>query len=335
MQHVTPYEGTHEYIFVSYGHPDAEAVENYIAVLQHRLCYVWFDVGVEAGADWNKVISRRLKNCSAVLLFLSKSAMDSDNVKNEIIAAKNAGKQLVIISIDGEPYDFEWQCLLGSYSFKTLKDPDAATSKEERAEFLEYNRRTIVDAIPKKFFRTVTEPFYTCGNNKFYISEAERDAASYSMQCISFSVDNGSERKILSGLVQGGPIDIRLIKQTDEDGKDVPAVEIYRVESDFKKPNSVVPVVFSIVASDRFGYPLSGPDDLRFVLNFAIINPASDNPKIVLLSDGNEHSFHTAATCMDGESPSCENCACKNSCDRGTIEKYSHHFKYEIRYKQI
>lgn len=323
MRDIIPYEGDHAYIFVSYGHADARKIESYIKVLQDQLCYIWFDVGVESGMDWNKTISAHLKNCSAVLLFLSKNSMASNNVKNEIIAATNAKKRLIILSLDGEPYDFEWQCLLGAFNFKTLKNIDNARDKDERQEFNEYNEKVLIDSIPKEFFRNVSMPFFQIGNNKYYIIEFEEEKDSYFIQHISFLLDNDSEKKTLLELTKGGPIDVSLIKQTTETGETLPTVEKYKVISDFKEPNLCIPAIFSVIASDYFGYPLYGPNDLRYVLNFAIINPESENPTIKILAEEDKFGFFTKATCMDGV-PSCcaSSCGLRNACNKGIIEKY-------------
>ena len=326
MIDIIPYEGDHPYIFVSYGHDDASIVESYIKILQDKLCYIWYDAGVGSGSDWNKTISAHLKNCGAVLLFLSKNSMASNNVKNEIIAAKNVDKRIIILSLDGEPYDFEWQCLLGSYNFKIFKNVDDAKNKDERKELSEYNEKVLIDSIPKEFFKNVSMPFFQIDKNKFYIIESE-DKGTFDTQHISFLLDNGSERKTLLKLAQGGPFDVSLIKQKIETGEMVPTVEKFNVMSDFKKPNSFIPVIFSVIASDYYGYPTYGPNDLRYALNFAIINPESEDPTVKLLVGKDKFGFYTKATCMDGVSSYCAYCGARGICKNGLIEKYTLHLR--------
>ncbi len=47
-----PYQGAEDYIFVSYAHKDSARVFEVISALHRRFYRVWYDQGIEIGADW-------------------------------------------------------------------------------------------------------------------------------------------------------------------------------------------------------------------------------------------------------------------------------------------
>ncbi|MDD4493758.1 MAG: TIR domain-containing protein [Eubacteriales bacterium] len=82
--HFAPYEGNKPYIFMSYAHADAEKVLPVIKELNDRHYRVWYDTGIEAGANWPEVIAGHLSGASCVLFFISEKFLISQNCAREV-----------------------------------------------------------------------------------------------------------------------------------------------------------------------------------------------------------------------------------------------------------
>lgn len=82
--HFSPYEGKKPYIFVSYAHADAEKVLPVIKELHDRHYRIWYDTGIEAGANWPEVIAGHLSDASCVLFFVSERFHISQNCAREV-----------------------------------------------------------------------------------------------------------------------------------------------------------------------------------------------------------------------------------------------------------
>ena len=94
------YDGDLPYIFISYSHKDTEQVEQIIHGLQQRGHRIWFDSGIYGGEQWPTYIARRLKQCSAFLLFLSQNYMDSQNCVREIHYALKQNRKILPIYLE-------------------------------------------------------------------------------------------------------------------------------------------------------------------------------------------------------------------------------------------
>jgi hypothetical protein len=93
------YQGNDPYIFVSYCHADGEKV---FAELSHlnRLGYrVWYDEGIDPGNEWPLAIARALERAALFIVFVSESAVKSDNVKNEIEFALKKKKPFLAVHL--------------------------------------------------------------------------------------------------------------------------------------------------------------------------------------------------------------------------------------------
>ena len=64
------YSGTAPYAFFSYAHADADRVLPVIDALDADRIRLWYDAGIQAGANWPEVVATRLLHAQAVLFFL-------------------------------------------------------------------------------------------------------------------------------------------------------------------------------------------------------------------------------------------------------------------------
>ena len=93
-----PEDGEYQpYIFVSYAHDDSKMVFPVIKGLQDNGFRVWYDAGIEAGTEWPDFIAERIEKCSCFLCFMSKSAVESTNCRQEINFALSEKKDLISI----------------------------------------------------------------------------------------------------------------------------------------------------------------------------------------------------------------------------------------------
>ena len=98
--YVAPYEGNEPFVFVSYAHKDSATVEPLIRGLLSRGVRVWYDAGLEAGADWLIRIGEQLERSSSVVAFVSRNYEESHNCRSEISFAIEERKNLVIVYLE-------------------------------------------------------------------------------------------------------------------------------------------------------------------------------------------------------------------------------------------
>lgn len=92
-----PYEGKAKYIFISYAHKDSDAVYPILAAMQNEGFRVWYDLGIEIGAEWPEYIAEHLINAHTVIAFMSENAAASRNCRNEINEALNQDKDVLVV----------------------------------------------------------------------------------------------------------------------------------------------------------------------------------------------------------------------------------------------
>jgi hypothetical protein len=95
-----PYQGSEDYIFVSYAHKDSARVFEVIRELHQRRYRVWYDQGIEIGADWPQVVAEKLQRSALVLVFISENALRSQNCRREIHYAVSQKKNMLVVRLD-------------------------------------------------------------------------------------------------------------------------------------------------------------------------------------------------------------------------------------------
>lgn len=78
------YTGNEPYIFVSYAHLDKERVYPELKRFHNQGYPIWYDEGIPPANEWPKEIEEKLLKSSLFVVFMSKNAVKSDNVRNEI-----------------------------------------------------------------------------------------------------------------------------------------------------------------------------------------------------------------------------------------------------------
>ncbi len=138
-----PYQGTDDYIFVSYAHKDSAKVFEIIALLHGEKYRVWYDEGIDAGTEWPQVVAESLLRSSLVLIFISENALRSQNCRREIHYAVSQKKNMVVVMLDSSelPPDLGMQLSV----VPRVEYRDAVSAKEGIKKYLD--RSLIGDGI--------------------------------------------------------------------------------------------------------------------------------------------------------------------------------------------
>ena len=94
------YDGDKPYLFVSYSHADEKLVFPLLKGIQEAGFRLWMDRGIEVGTEWSNNIAERLSRCEAVLFFVSKNSIGSENCLDEIACAKSHKKTAILIFLE-------------------------------------------------------------------------------------------------------------------------------------------------------------------------------------------------------------------------------------------
>lgn len=94
------YEGSENYVFISYSHKNASQVLQVAEQLYARGYRIWYDDGITPGSEWPEIIARHLVNCTAVLAFITPEAVVSDNCRREITFALARKKPFISIFLN-------------------------------------------------------------------------------------------------------------------------------------------------------------------------------------------------------------------------------------------
>ena len=94
------YRGTKPYIFVSYAHRNMTEVFTILRRLDESRFRMWYDEGIEPGNEWPEVVGKAILGCSQLLVFMSRSASQSRNVRNEVNLAFSSGKNIVVVYLE-------------------------------------------------------------------------------------------------------------------------------------------------------------------------------------------------------------------------------------------
>lgn len=96
-------EITPEYYFVSYNNGDHQRVGAIAQKLMAAGIPLWYDYGIEYGADWEETIAERIDKCKGVLLFYTDGILRKKDsfVKIEYNLAEGSRKDIKVIELDG------------------------------------------------------------------------------------------------------------------------------------------------------------------------------------------------------------------------------------------
>ena len=94
------YSGKEPYVFFSYAHADMAKVLPVIRRLDEKKYRLWYDAGIEAGANWPEVVASHLLNSGTVLFFVSEKFIRSQNCMREVNYAVSEKKKMCYVLLD-------------------------------------------------------------------------------------------------------------------------------------------------------------------------------------------------------------------------------------------
>jgi formylglycine-generating enzyme required for sulfatase activity len=94
------YTGKEPYLFISYAHVDRKQVYPEIKALYERGYRIWYDEGITPGSEWSEEIAQAINGCDMFIVFISRSAIQSSNVRREISFALNKNKLFLPVHLE-------------------------------------------------------------------------------------------------------------------------------------------------------------------------------------------------------------------------------------------
>jgi len=143
------YAGEEPFVFVSYAHKDGHLVYPEIKALHDSGVRIWFDGGIDPGNEWPEDIAQALLKAKMFLVFVTPSAVESKNVRDEINFAINNDKSFLAVHLQ------ETQLPAGL----ALRMGGIQAILKHRMTKENYNKK-LLSTFPKVFFgeKKKTEP---------------------------------------------------------------------------------------------------------------------------------------------------------------------------------
>jgi hypothetical protein len=94
------YKGDAPYVFVSYAHKNSVTVFSHITRLHQEGFRIWYDEGIDPGTDWSDEIAVALAQAEIFLVFISQAAIESHNVRKEIVFAIDQKKPMLCVHVE-------------------------------------------------------------------------------------------------------------------------------------------------------------------------------------------------------------------------------------------
>jgi hypothetical protein len=101
---------------------------------------IWYDEGVEPGNEWPEEVGRALLGSNLFVVFMSPSAIDSRNVRNEINLASSENKNILVIFLQAADLSEGMKLQIGTVQYMNKHE----MSEEE---FFEKLKKTLDPAL--------------------------------------------------------------------------------------------------------------------------------------------------------------------------------------------
>ena len=139
MKQYRTYNGNAPYLFVSYAHKDAERVLPFIEELDRNNYRLWYDAGINVGANWPEVVASHLLNSNKVIFFISRNFLNSQNCIREVNYAVAERKEMLCVLIDDAklPEDLSMQLsTVKKIAMSSLSETAAKIKEESGPSFI-------------------------------------------------------------------------------------------------------------------------------------------------------------------------------------------------------
>ncbi|MBQ8135418.1 MAG: TIR domain-containing protein [Clostridia bacterium] len=97
---IKPYEGSENFIFVSYAHLDKDQVYPIMDRMISDGYRVWYDEAIAPSRKWADSIAKHIESCGLFIAFISNNYVSSENCNDELDYAKEHKKNRLLIHIE-------------------------------------------------------------------------------------------------------------------------------------------------------------------------------------------------------------------------------------------
>jgi hypothetical protein len=93
------------YVFISYSRNEQAYARRLAAYLRDEHCVpVWMDDEIAMGDRWDTVLQKKIDGCAALIVVMTPAAASSHWVAEEVAHARNLGKPVLPLLLDGKPF---------------------------------------------------------------------------------------------------------------------------------------------------------------------------------------------------------------------------------------
>ena len=119
------YNGNEPYIFISYSHKDTTKVKKILKRIEDERFRFWYDDTMEVGTDFRDELRKKIENCQAFLIFVSRNSMKSSFCSMELILAYKYEKRIFPVVLDETKTPPAFELILNN--LQHVKDYSAET----------------------------------------------------------------------------------------------------------------------------------------------------------------------------------------------------------------
>ena len=110
------YNGPKPFAFISYSHDDLDTISEYLNAADENYRF-WYDEGIKSGAEWVEEIGNKIFDCDIFIVFLSKSALTSHYIKDEITYAYKYAKKMMAVLLEPVSLPRSLELMLGRFQY--------------------------------------------------------------------------------------------------------------------------------------------------------------------------------------------------------------------------
>jgi hypothetical protein len=112
-------------LFISYAHKDSRQVQPVAQELSKLGFDVWIDSqDLQGGQLWSEGITRGIRECHYYILFISRAAMKSDDVRREVDLAYSSKRKMILVRLDPTEIPAEMAYQTSGVQWLDIKNPD-------------------------------------------------------------------------------------------------------------------------------------------------------------------------------------------------------------------
>jgi TIR domain len=155
--------------FISHSKDDREIVFKIIEQLEANKINIWHDAAIGSGESWKKEIFRAIINCDSMVVFLSKSYINSPMCRMEIFLAQCYNKRILPVMIKEEC----WEELHAYRELSSISDLSVINLVRNVIFGLQVTESSQIDKLVDSIQNEHARRFSNC---ELYISYRSRDA---------------------------------------------------------------------------------------------------------------------------------------------------------------